>query len=36
LRFASMAAATVSWVVLPGVALCIGVALQGMGKKAFR
>ena len=36
LRFASMAAATVSWVVLPGVALCIGVALQGMGKKALR
>jgi hypothetical protein len=36
LRFASMAAAAVSWVVLPGVALCIGVALQGMGKKALR
>ena len=30
LRFASVAAAAISWVVLPGIALCAGVTLQGM------
>lgn len=29
LDFASLAADTVNWVILPGIALCIGVALQG-------
>ena len=36
LRFASVAAAAVSWVVLPGIALCIGVAFQGMAQKTSR
>jgi hypothetical protein len=29
-NLASLAAMTVSWVILPGIALCIGVALQGL------
>jgi hypothetical protein len=36
LRFASVGAAAVSWVVLPGIALCVGVAFQGMTKKTSR
>jgi hypothetical protein len=31
-EFAGMAAMALSWVLLPGVALCIGVALEGMWK----
>jgi hypothetical protein len=36
LRFASVGAAAVSWVVLPGIALCVGVAFQQMTKKTSR
>ena len=31
-KFTSLMAMVVSWVVLPGIALCIGVALQGLRK----
>jgi hypothetical protein len=33
LKFASVAAATVSWVVLPGIALCVGVAFQRIANR---
>jgi hypothetical protein len=31
-KFSALAAMTVSWVILPGIALCIGVALEGVRK----
>ena len=31
-RFAEVAAAAINWVILPGIALCMGVALQGLRK----
>ena len=33
LRLASVAAGAVNWVVLPGIALCLGVALEGITRK---
>jgi len=31
-RFTALVATTISWVILPGIALCLGVALQGLSK----
>jgi hypothetical protein len=31
-KFSALAAMTVSWVILPGIALCMGVALEGVRK----